>query len=153
MRLTLKKTILLVTILAMITIFSSLDAQLTEAKKRDIQKYLEVSNQNDQFVQMIDLVLEQFQEMSDIVSPQTWSVIRRKFVDDLSTVSDLLIPVIDKYFTHDDIKELIKFYESPIGKKLNAATPLMLQELYTIGAEWGERLTEEILNELLKMGY
>ncbi|MEI7905556.1 MAG: DUF2059 domain-containing protein [Candidatus Firestonebacteria bacterium] len=41
---------------------------------------------------------------------------------------DLSIPIYDKYMTNSEINDIIKFYESPTGKKMVAATPLIMKE-------------------------
>ena len=127
--------------------------QLNEEKKRDIERYIEVSNQKDQFIQLMDMMFEQYIDMLDIVPPEAWEAIRGSISSETDEIIDLLVPVVDKYFTHDDIRELIKFYESPIGKKLNDVTPQMMPELYEIGSNWGESLAEDILNKLIELGF
>lgn len=44
-------------------------------------------------------------------------------------VKSLKYEVYKKYFTKDEIKELISFYGTPLGRKLIESTPLLLQEL------------------------
>lgn len=39
-----------------------------------------------------------------------------------------LIPVYEKYFTEDELRGLMVFYQSPLGRKLLTATPLIMQE-------------------------
>ena len=65
----------------------------------------------------------------------------------------MLIPIYDKHFSHNDIKELIQFYESPIGKKYLEATPSITQESYRAGEEWGNKIGLDIINELIRQGY
>ena len=148
-----RKIKFMVIILILILSMSILHGQPNEAKKRDIQKYIEVSNQKDQFVQLMDMMLEQYTEMLDIVPSVAWVSIRESIIEEVDEIIDLLVPIVDKYFTHDEIAELIKFYESPIGKKWNEVTPQMMGELYEVGSNWGERLAENILNKLIELGY
>jgi hypothetical protein len=63
------------------------------------------------------------------------------------------IPVYNKYYTHDEIKQLIAFYESSLGKKLVEVTPLLTQETMIIGQKWGEKLGQDIVDELIREGY
>lgn len=50
---------------------------------------------------------------------------------ELSTnILNVEMPLIyEKYFTHDDIKYLIKFYQSPTGKKMIENTPQVMKDL------------------------
>ncbi|MDR1585656.1 MAG: DUF2059 domain-containing protein [Prevotellaceae bacterium] len=38
-------------------------------------------------------------------------------------INEEMPAIYDKFFTHEDIKDLIKFYESPTGKKMLEKTP------------------------------
>jgi hypothetical protein len=62
-------------------------------------------------------------------------------------------PVYNKYYSQEEIKQLIVFYESPLGRKVIEVTPLATQETMLIGQEWGEKLGQDIVDELLKEGY
>ncbi len=52
---------------------------------------------------------------------------RRANVPEL--VEGIYYPVYDKYFTADDLKDLIAFYKSPTGKKLAKITPQLYVEV------------------------
>ena len=38
-------------------------------------------------------------------------------------LESVFYPVYDRYFTEDDLRDLIAFYESPVGKKIIAVSP------------------------------
>jgi uncharacterized protein len=62
----------------------------------------------------------------------------------IAALFDEYIPLYNKYFTHDDIKQLIKFYESPIGKRSVEVGSL-------IASDFGpskERLQKKLIKEL-----
>jgi hypothetical protein len=61
-----------------------------------------------------------------------------------------LVPVYAKYFTHDEIRKLLTFYESDIGKKTVAVMPMALQEGAQVGQAWANELGPEIKTELEK---
>jgi hypothetical protein len=65
----------------------------------------------------------------------------------------MAVPSYEKYFTHADIKELIRFYESPIGKKLISVQPKIMQECMVAGQEWGRKLGEKVAKKLQEQGY
>ena len=56
---------------------------------------------------------------------------------DLDGFVKMMIPIYNKYFTHNEIRELIRFYESSIGKKLLEVTSGINQDSYTAGEQWG----------------
>jgi len=61
----------------------------------------------------------------------------------------LFIPLYDKYFTDDEIKGLIKFYETPIGQKAVSTLPQLLEEAQKTGRDWGARLGQESMQQVL----
>lgn len=70
---------------------------------------------------------------------------KTKFAD---RMVELYVPIYQKYLTIDDLKELIAFYETPIGKKLAEATPKMTIEGMQLGQKIGMEMATELQNEL-----
>lgn len=56
----------------------------------------------------------------------------------------MAVRVYDKYYTAADVKALIAFYSTPIGRKVIAVTPSLSQESMQIGMQWGQSLGPEI---------
>jgi hypothetical protein len=50
----------------------------------------------------------------------------------------------ERYYTPAEIKQLIAFYESPLGRKLSVNGPKAMLELSEMGRKWGENLGREI---------
>ncbi len=48
---------------------------------------------------------------------------------DLEEMLDLMIPYYDKYLDGDDVADLVRFYESPAGKKFIRVMPEMMAEM------------------------
>lgn len=57
---------------------------------------------------------------------------------------DLIVPIYSKHFTHQDIRELLSFYETPIGKKAILVLPQAVKEGMAAGQLWGKSLGPEI---------
>ncbi len=49
---------------------------------------------------------------------------------------DQLTAVFHKYLTHEEIKGLLQFYATPLGKKAVTTMPMMAQEGMSIGQKW-----------------
>jgi hypothetical protein len=64
-------------------------------------------------------------------------------------ILDMAVPSYDKYYTHEEIKGLIRFYETPLGQKMIAVLPKMMGELQLAGQKWGEALGRDCMNEVL----
>jgi hypothetical protein len=122
-----------------------------QTKNDDILKLLRISGTDKLAEQMMDVMIPQFRQLVPGIPDVFWVRFRRKLnIDELLYAC---IPAYNNYYTHNEIKELIAFYESPLGRKMVEVTPLLTQETMLIGQEWGEKLGQDIVNELIKEGY
>jgi hypothetical protein len=122
-----------------------------QTKNDDIIKLLRVSGVGKLADQMMPILISQFKQLVPDIPDAFWVKFREKLNIDEFILA--CVPVYSKYYTHDEIKQLIRFYESPIGKKMVEVTPQLSQETMAIGQKWGEKLGQEIVNELIKDGY
>lgn len=67
----------------------------------------------------------------------------------LDQLLDLTIPVYGKYFSDQEVKDLTKFYESPLGHKAVTAVPQIMTETQALGRQWGEKIGRETMQEVL----
>ena len=64
-----------------------------------------------------------------------------------------VIPVYKKYLTLDDLKEIIKFYETPVGKKLSEMNPKATAEILPIAQQIGMQTMQELMQKAQEKGY
>jgi uncharacterized protein len=64
-------------------------------------------------------------------------------------IVDLAVPVYDKYFSDEEIKELTKFYATPLGKKTIVALPKVVADLQSAGAKSGQEAGRQSMEEVL----
>jgi hypothetical protein len=65
----------------------------------------------------------------------------------------LMMPIYARHFSHEEINQLIVFYESPIGRKLIASLPQMNLEAQDATSQWTRELTQKLLQELRAKRY
>jgi hypothetical protein len=68
---------------------------------------------------------------------------------DPNRVIDMAVPVYDKYYSDDEIKGLIQFYSTPLGKKALTVMPQLMGELQNAGSEYGKDLGRQCMLEVL----
>ena len=68
---------------------------------------------------------------------------------DQQTIVDLAVPVYDKYYSDDEIKQLIQLYDTPLGQKMLATMPKLMAELQAAGEKRGQELGRESMQEVL----
>ena len=66
-----------------------------------------------------------------------------------SDFSRITVELYDKYFTNEDIKGLIQFYESPLGQKTVQVLPTLTQESVARGMEAGQLAGQRAFNRLM----
>lgn len=134
---------------------------LSKAKKEDIQKLMDVTGAlkiGEQFGDMIagqisDVVQEAGGKASDSVMAVINTEIRTLIDDAVAQdggLMDMLYGIYDKYFSHDDIKGLIKFYQTDLGQKTVKVMPSLTREAMTAGQQWGTSMGPVIVERLKK---
>ncbi|MBD1213662.1 MAG: DUF2059 domain-containing protein [Dolichospermum sp.] len=66
----------------------------------------------------------------------------------LEEIVDELIPLYSKYFTNEEIKGIIAFYETPLGKYYLTVSPQISNEAEEIGRKHGIRAMQRALQKL-----
>ena len=64
---------------------------------------------------------------------------------DSDEMIELIIPVYEKYLTEDDLREVIKFYKTPAGKKLLEAQPKIMQDSIIVMKVYAQKKLNAIL--------
>lgn len=124
-----KKLLIAATLLLSVQFTS---AQSTDFKK-DVVEYIKLSGSVSQVTTVLEPIMEQMsQKDKDGFKKDVEAILPNLY----GKIADVMM----KYYTHDDIKKMIEFYNSPIGKKIQEVTPKMTKEQMQAGQEWGMEL-------------
>lgn len=134
-----------------VSIAVSVSAQNSPEKAKDIRKAMEISGAGVNGVQVMETMVGQFKQALPDVPDEFWKEAMKEVSAD--ALIDLIVPIYDKHFTHDEIKQMIAFYETPVGKKLSTTLPLITQEAMAAGQKWGEEIGQNVVEKLRKKGY
>jgi hypothetical protein len=122
-----------------------------DAKVKDIRRLLKATGAGELGVQAFKQVQSQFKRTFPQVPETFWTEFEKEVkADDLV---EMVVPIYAKYLTHDDVKELIKFYESPVGRKLVKVQPKVMGESMQAGQKWGAAIAEKVMRRLKAEGY
>lgn len=112
---------------------------IAQDKIADIKRLLEVMNSEQMSETMLDsmtpLLKQQVGEkIKENSAKEKFDSTMDAMMDEVKELSNKLVNVelvniYDKHFTHEEIKDLIKFYESPTGKKILEKSPEITKEL------------------------
>lgn len=133
------------------------DAKINPAKEADIRKLLDIMGTKALAVQTMDATLNGMRPMlAGTLPPGDY---QQKLIDlffekfrakaDPQQVVDMVVPIYDKHLSHDEIKGLIAFYGTPLGKKTLAVLPAIAAESGEAGQKWGENLGRDCMREVL----
>jgi hypothetical protein len=131
--------------------------KIDPAKATDIRQLMDVTGTKAAMVQMMDT-------MGDSIKPLMVRSLppgdyRQKLIDlffakfkskaDMQQLLDSILPLYDKYFSDEEIKSLIQFYQTPLGQKTAKVMPKLMAESQALGSKWGETLGRESMIEVL----
>lgn len=122
------------------------EAAAPPTKEQDIRRLLVLMGSADLGKQVLDQMLGEFRSSAPEVPAEFWEGIRAE-VDSQGFV-ELAVPIYDKHFSQGEIRELIAFYETPIGRKLTSKLPAITQESMAAGMKWGEELATKVMTKL-----
>jgi len=136
---------------------ASEQSTIDPAKVADIRKLQELRGDKQNAAQVMDTMLKTLRPlMTKALPPGDYrDKLIELFVQKLQTkdlsqaILDAAVPIYDKYLSDDDIKSLIQFYESPVGRKLAAVTPALMAELQGVGEKQGEEEGRQTMLEVL----
>jgi len=139
--------------------------ELSAAKKADIEKLLEMTGATSLGKQMGVAVVAQMAQAIKQLRPD----IPQRVIDALPGEVEVVfeanidsfmaqvIPLYHKYFTASEIKEMIAFYSTDLGKKTIRVMPQLMGESMAAGQKWGASLgpaiDERVKARCKKEGY
>lgn len=71
-------------------------------------------------------------------------------LDWVQLIEELMYPIVDKYYTEDDLKNMIVFYKSPTGRKVLEVMPQMMTEMMIRSEEIIRPKVEGIARQVLE---
>ena len=149
------------TLLAVVLAFPApLDAQdIDDEFHKDIEQLLVVTGASAMGEQVgtfaANSVIDALQAQDPTVPPRAVEIVREvvgKYTATSMSGPDGMLPdIVDVYarhFTHAEVKELLAFYGTELGRKLIATLPLIVQESQAAGAAWAARIEPAMTAEL-----
>ena len=104
-----------------------------DAFKKQVLKVIELSGSANQMKSAKDQILQ-------MVPKDKQAAFILEFDATLPALYDKLATIYMEEYTKEDIKAMLAFYESPVGKKINEKAGVMLEKSQAAGQEWGQGL-------------
>ncbi len=133
--------------------------ELTPTKRDDIWKLLQITGSSQIAVQFANAMSQGMFNNLKAARPdipdRAFDIMNRELLDLFSErmdtpggLMDQIVPIYHRYYTHREIKELLAFYQTSIGKKTIAVLPKIMNESMVVGKKWGEALCPEIIRRV-----
>ncbi|MFA6148933.1 MAG: DUF2059 domain-containing protein [bacterium] len=138
-------------LLAASTAIAQQDSNEPGTIEEDIQELLKLTNAVKMGDQMLDQIFGTYEKMIPNVPAEIWQKARKEM-----RTTDLIgyiVPIYAKHFNRNDIRGLINFYKSPLGKKMIDNQEPILRESMAIGMAWGQEVSRKIASDLKSKGY
>lgn len=116
--------------------------QMTGVEALGLQMGVTVANQ------MIDALTKENPEIPPPVVTAIKDEVNLVFTEDMPKLMTEIVPVYAKYFTQDEVKGLIAFYGTPLGKKSIEVMPAVMNECMRAGQAWGKRIEPGLVERL-----
>lgn len=115
---------------------------------------LELNGTQDTYDMMFSQIVSQMKTRMPKVSDDTWAKVKENVFDKkIEELNKKLVPIYKKHFTHEEIKDIIAFYQTETGKKMAEKSAIITQESITIGQKWGRKLGQSIQNYIKENDY
>jgi hypothetical protein len=138
---------------------SARQAKIDPVKEADIRRLLELTGAKSMVSQVMTSMESSIKPlMMNSLPPGDY---REKLVDlffqeflsraniEMPRLLDAAIPVYDKYYSNEDIKGLIHFYETALGQKAISLMPKISTELQSQGTKLGETIGRDAMLKVL----
>ena len=124
---------------------------VSPAREADIRKLMDITGMAKLGPGVAEQVMASFREAYPKVPESLWTELQKQM--DPASVVTLMVPVYDRHFTADEVKQLIAFYETPLGKKVLKELPGVTTESMQIAETWGYKTGERMAGQLEAKGY
>ena len=136
-------------ILISFTIFSYSQDNIA-SKNEKIKSLMNLTGSGNLGISMLDTMISSFKKSMPQVADEFWNEFKKEVKAE--DIVNLIIPIYDKYFTENEINELIAFYNTPVGKKMTMSLPSIAQESMAVGQIWGRSIGEKVIKRLKEKG-
>jgi len=111
--------------------------------KKDVVNYIKLSGSASQMTAVLEPLLDQ-------MSAEDRTAFNKELQEKLPSLYDKMAESLMKFYTHEDIKKMNEFYNSPVGKKIQETTPKITKDLLQIGQSWGMSELQPIIMKYMQ---
>ena len=122
-----------------------------QSKDMDIRKLVDLLKVEESVELMLDQSIVVLKQQYPKIPVSYWSELKRKI--DYSQFTEMVIPVYNKTFSHQEVKDLIQFFSTPVGRKYVRELPAINTAIYNVSHEYGRALSQQIVQQMRTDGF
>ena len=116
-------------------------------KMANIRKLIDITGGTKMVDQMFSMMAANFK------TPEQQKVFQSLRSEmNFNQIYEIIIPSYDKYLTADEVKELVRFYESPLGRKLIDSQPKIMSDSMPRIMQWAQEVQARVTQKMKEQG-
>ena len=127
-------------------------APVDPEKGQLIRQFLDMTHAADQIVVAIEASIPVQRAANPRIPAVFWDRFLAQARERRGELVDGIVAVYSRSFNADELRGLLQFYGSPLGKRLIEVQPTLLRESSQVGQQWGQRIGVEIGQKLAAEG-
>lgn len=123
-------------------------SQAQASKQADIRQLFDLMYGNQLVETIIVAMTEAMQLDAGPMKTEVLDSLRVLMLENADVLRDSVVGIYDRMYTAQEIKEMVKVYQSPIGKRMVETQAELFQQSMAVGRSWGQSQSEEIKKRL-----
>ena len=109
--------------------------------KASVRKLMAVSGSDATLKMIPEQILSMIEQQAPALPESVKVEIQAMFSEEaLLSLMDQMVPIYAKYYTQQDMDDLIAFYDTPLGKKLSTVQPQITLESMSVAQQWAAEI-------------
>ena len=142
---------ILIALLALAPVSCSSASDESKSNEELARELLELTGGVAMAEQVMQTLSAQMRPMFPSVPEEFWMELTESA--GTNELSELVVPIYIKHYSHEDLTGLLTFYRTPLGQRMIKSSPAIMQESMAVGGAWGQRKAAEIVERLKAQGY
>ncbi len=117
-----------------------------------IRQLLAITGTGKRMVQGIETMVPAQRASNPRIPAAFWNAFLAHARQDTTQLMELLIPIYASHLTKAELEGLVRFYQTPLGRRLAEALPLITQESMQAGQSWGAGIGRQVAESLAQNG-
>jgi hypothetical protein len=114
-----------------------------EAFKKDVMKLVELSGSTGSMKAAKDQILK-------MIPQDKQAAFSKDFDAAMPSLYEKMTKIYMEVYTKEDIKGILAFYETPVGKKMATKSGLLVEKCMTAGQEWAAETVQGMMMKYMQ---